>query len=290
MTDQCCLKIAIPNKGRLSEETLTLFQRAGMAVDKSSRQLYATTQDGNYTIIFVRTQDIPNFVSDGVTDLGVTGQDVVAEADVSVEEILPLNFGHCRMVVAAKEDSTAKTACELPENVKIATSFPTIAGKYFKKLDKNVHITQVCGATEITPKLGLADVIVDITSSGSTLRNNNLKIIDEIMLSQAVIIGRPGIKEQETRRLEGFIRMIRSALDAEEKKYLMANIPKAVLNEVRQIIPGLKSPTVVGLLDNDNEVAIHVVVSKKTVYENIDRLKELGATGILIMTVDQMIP
>ena len=288
--NDCCLKIAVPNKGRLSEETLSLFERAGITVDKSERQLYATTQDGNYTLIFVRTQDIPNFVSGGVTDLGITGQDVIAECDVNVEEILPIGFGSCKMIVAIKEDSPVNNVNELPDNVKVATSFPTVARKYFEKIGKKVHITEVCGATEITPKLGLADVIVDITSSGSTLKTNNLKIIGEIMKSQAVIIGRPGLKEQEAGRLESFLRLVKSALDAEEKKYLMANIPKAALNEIKNIIPGLKSPTVIGLLDNEDEVAIHVVVNKKTIYDNIDRLKQLGATGILIMTVDQMIP
>lgn len=290
MTNECCLKIAIPNKGRLSEDTLALFERAGLSVNKNDRQLYATTRDGNYTVIFVRTQDIPNFVSDGVTDLGVTGQDVVAECDVDVDEILETGFGKCTMVAAAKEDSPINSVNDLTEDIKVATSFPVIAKKYFEKLEKKVHITKVCGATEITPKLGLADVIVDITSSGSTLKTNNLKIIGEIMNSQAVIIARPNLKEREGQRLESFIRVIKSALDAEEKKYLMANIPKSALNEVKKIIPGLKSPTVTGLLDNESEVAIHVVVNKKNIYENIDRLKQLGATGILILTVDQMIP
>lgn len=290
MTTDNCLKIAIPNKGRLSEDTLALFEKAGITINKSTRQLYATTYDGNYSIIFVRTQDIPKFVSDGVADLGVTGQDVIAECDVTVDEIMELQFGKCKMVVAVKEESPTNSVTDLPENVKVATSFPTVAKKYFEKNNKKVHITEVCGATEIMPKLGLADVIVDITSSGSTLKTNNLKIIGEIMDSQAVIISRPGLKEQEARKLESFVRAIKSALDAEEKKYLMANIPKAALDEIKKIIPGLKSPTVIGLLDNEEEVAIHVVVNKKTLYDNIDRLKELGATGILIMTVDQMIP
>lgn len=290
MTTDGCLKIAIPNKGRLSEDTMALFERAGITINKSSRQLYATTHDGNYSIIFVRTQDIPNFVSDGVADLGVTGQDVIAESDVNVDELLELQFGKCKMVVAAKDEAPANSISELPDNVKVATSFPTVARKYFEKNNKKVQITEVCGATEIMPKLGLADIIVDITSSGSTLKTNNLKIIGNIMDSQAVIIARPGLKEQETHKLESFVRAIKSALDADEKKYLMANIPKAALEEVKKIIPGLKSPTVIGLLDNEEEVAIHVVVNKKTLYDNIDRLKQLGATGILIMTVDQMIP
>ncbi len=288
--DECCLKIAVPNKGRLYEDTLDLFRRAGITITKNDRKLYATTQDGNYTLVFVRTQDIPNFVSDGVMDLGVTGQDVVAESDVAVEEVLELNFGSCKMVVAARDDSPISRAEDLPDNVKIATSFPVIAKKYFEKLNKKVHIIEVCGATEITPKLGLSDVIVDITSSGSTLQINNLKVIGEIMTSKAAIIATPDLKAQKPAKLESFVRAIKSALDAEEKKYLMANIPRAALNEVKNILPGLKSPTVVGLLDNKDEVAIHVVVSKKNVYENIDKLKKLGATGILIMTVDQMVP
>lgn len=290
MTDNNCLKIAVPNKGRLSEDTLAIFQRAGLAIDKNDRQLYATTKNGNYSLIFVRAQDIPNFVSDGVADLGITGQDVVAECDVNVDEILELNFGSCKMVVAAREESPYNSVQDIPEKVKIATSFPTITKKFFDNLNKKVHITEVCGATEIMPKLGLAEVIVDITSSGSTLKTNNLKIIGEIMRSQSVIIARPGLKEQESQKLESFMRAIKSALDAEEKKYLMANIPKASLAEVKRVIPGLKSPTVIGLMDNDDEVAIHSVVNKKTLYDNIDKLKQLGATGILIMTVDQMIP
>jgi len=290
MTNEQCLKIAIPNKGRLSEDTLSLFERAGITIDKSSRQLYATTRDGNYSIIFVRTQDIPNFVRDGVADLGVTGQDVIAECDANADEIIELGFGRCKMVVAAKEESSINSIKDLPDSVKVATSFPAVAKKYFEKNGKKVHITEVCGATEIMPKLGLADIIVDITSSGSTLKTNNLKVIGDIMDSQAVVIARPGLKKDEATKLESFVRVVKSALDAEEKKYLMANIPKAALNEVKNIIPGLKSPTVIGLLDNEDEVAIHVVVNKKTIYENIDRLKQLGATGILILTVDQMIP
>lgn len=288
--NECCLKIAVPNKGRLSEEVMNLLQRAGLTISKNERTLYATTQDGHYTIIFVRTQDIPNFVSDGVTDLGITGQDIIAEVDVPVEEIIDLNFGHCKMIIATKEESTANSAEDLPDGIKIATSFPNIAKKYFEKLGKKVHITEVTGATEVTPQLGLADVIVDITSSGSTLRNNKLKIIGEILQSKATIIGRPGIKAEQENKINAFIRAIKSALDAEGKKYLMANLPKSSLPKVKEFMPGLSSPTVSQLWGNDDQVAIHVVIEKKKVYENIEKLKQLGATGILIMTVDQMVP
>ncbi len=285
-----CLKIAVPNKGRLSENVMDLLQRAGLTISKNERTLHATTQDGNYTVIFVRTQDIPNFVSDGVTDLGITGQDIIAEVGLPVEDIMELNFGHCRMVIATKEESSAEKAEDLSDGIKIATSFPNIARKHFEKLGKKVHITEVTGATEVTPQLGLADVIVDITSSGSTLRNNKLKIIGDILQSKAVIIGRPGIKENHKAKINAFVRAVKSALDAEEKKYLMANLPKDSLEKIKEFMPGITSPTVTTLLDNENVVAIHAVIEKKKVYENIEQLKQLGATGILIMTVDQMVP
>lgn len=285
-----CLKIAIPNKGRLSEDVFDLLQRAGLTIAKQDRRLYASTQDGHYTIIFVRTQDIPNFVNDGVTDLGITGFDVVQESELEVDNILGLNFGRCKMIVAAKEDFPVNKAEDIPDGTRIATSFPNIAKKYFAKLGKQVHVVEVSGATEVIPQLGLADIIVDITSSGSTLKVNKLKIIGEILTSTAVIIGRPGILESEKDKINAFCRSIKSALDAEEKKYLMANVPKVALAEIKSFLPGLASPTVIGLLDDADAVAIHVVIEKRKIYESIDKLKKLGATGILILTVDQMVP
>lgn len=285
------LKIAVPNKGRMSEDIYDLLQKAGLTISKKeNRSLCATTEDGNYTIIFVRTQDIPKFVNEGTVDIGFTGYDIVNETDVMVDQIMPLDFGYCKMVIAVKEESEWKTSQELPENIKIATSFPTITKKYFDKIGKKVHIIEVPGATEITPRLGLADVIVDITSSGSTLKVNKLRVIDEILKSQAVIIGRPDIIKTETSKIEAFKRAVNSAIDAEEKKYLMANLPKSSLTDIKQYLPGLSSPTITTLLDDDSNVAIHVVINKNKIYESVNKLKEVGATGILIMTVDQMIP
>lgn len=285
------LKIAIPNKGRLSEDVFDLLQRAGLSISKQEkRKLYASTQDGNYSIIFVRTQDIPSFVNDGVTDLGITGYDVLQESESDAELIYKLNFGGCKMVIATKEESPYNSVNEIPDNVKIATSFPNITKKFFDKLGKKVHITEVSGATEVTPQLGLADIIVDITSTGSTLKSNKLKIIGDILDSTAVVIGRPNIQETEKTKIDAFVRAIKSAMDAEEKKYLMANVPQKHLPEIKKFLPGLSSPTVIGLLDESDNVAIHVVVEKRHIYESVDKLKNLGATGILIMTVDQMIP
>ena len=284
------LKIAIPNKGRMSEDIFALLKQAGLNFpSKSERTLSVKTQNGLYEIIFVRTKDIPNFVHAGVCDIGFTGQDIVNEAELAVEDILALDFGKCTMVVAVKDEEKYKTVADLPDGIKVATSFPNVAKKYFAKYGKNVEIAKVEGATEIMPRMGLVDAIVDITSSGSTLKANKLRIIGEIFNSSAVIIGRPNLTNEFPDEVKAFVRAIQSAIDARDKKYLMAHIPKNALEEVRNFLPGLSSPTVTTLYGNDEAVVVHVVVDKDKVYESIDKLKYLGASGILIMTVDQMI-
>ena len=285
------LKIAVPNKGRMSEKMLDLLKRSGLGVaDKNERCLCTQTENEHYSVIFLRTQDIPKFISNGTDDVGFTGIDVVEENGQNVDRLLDLDFGYCKMVVALKDEDPYQTVEDLPDNIKVVTSFPNIARKYFESKGKKAIITEVAGATEITPRLGLADVIVDITSSGSTLKMNKLRIIDEILESSATIIGRPGVKEEKKDEIETFIRAIKSAITAENKKYLMANIPKKSLPKVKDFLPGLTSPTVVTLLDNDEEVAIHVVINKNEVYSSVDKLKKLGATGILILSTDQVIP
>lgn len=285
------LKIAIPNKGRLSENVFELLQRAGLNITKpQSRGLRVVTKDERYEVIFLRTQDIPSFVHSGIADVGFTGWDVVCESGKEVGKLLDLDFGYCEMVVAVKEDTGYTSSNELPNGIKVATSFVNISEKYFQKIGKEAEIIEVNGATEIAPDLGLADVIVDITSSGSTLKANKLKIIDKILVSTAVIISKPQLNDEEKLEVQTFIRAVNSAIAAKEKKYLMANLPKASLEEVKNFLPGLSSPTVSTLWGNDSEVAIHVVVNNDKVYESIDKLKQLGASGILIMTVDQMVP
>jgi len=284
------LKIAIPNKGRMSEDIFALLKQAGLNFpSKSERTLSVKTQNGLYEIIFVRTKDIPNFVHAGVCDIGFTGQDIVNESELDVEDILALDFGKCTMVVAVKDEENYKSIEDLPNGIKVATSFPNVAKKYFAKFGKNVEVAKVEGATEIMPRMGLVDAIVDITSSGSTLKANKLRIIGEIFNSSAVIIGRPNLTKEFPDEVKAFVRAIQSAIDARDKKYLMAHIPKNALAEVKNFLPGLSSPTVTTLYGNDEAVVVHVVVDKNKVYESVDKLKTLGASGILIMTVDQMI-
>ncbi len=284
------LKIAIPNKGRLSEKIYDLLNCAGLVFpSKDERTLQVTTKDKKYSIIFVRTQDIPMFVENGIADIGFTGFDILTELKSNVDKIMDLDFGYCEMIVAVKEEDTYKTSADLPQDLKIATSFPNIAREYFEKLGKNPKIIEVSGATEITPRLGLSDVVVDITSSGSTLKSNKLRIIDKILESTAIVIANKNLSEEKQDKTQVVLRALKSVIDAREKKYLMAHVPKAALDEIRAFLPGLSSPTIMTLAGDDEHVVMHVVVDADKVFDSIDRLKKLGGQGILIMTVDQMV-
>ena len=284
------LRIAIPNKGRLSEKIYALLSDAGLNFpSKSERTLQVTTRDGKYSLIFVRTQDIPKFVEDEVADIGFTGFDIVTETKADVDKIMDLDFGQCDMIVAVKEEDDFNCAKDLPSEIKVATSFPNIAKDYFNSIGKNAKIIEVSGATEITPRLGLSNVVVDITSSGSTLKSNKLKIIDKIFSSSAVVIARKNLSEIKEQNTQNLLRALNSVIDAREKKYLMGHVPKAALEDIKAFLPGLSSPTVMTLMDDDEHVVIHVVVDADKVYDSIRHLKSLGGQGILIMTVDQMV-
>ena len=284
------LKIAIPNKGRLSEKIYGLLADAGLNFpSKDERTLQVTTKDKKYSIIFVRTSDIPKFLEDGVADIGFTGFDIVTEQKSDVDKIMDLDFGYCEMVVAVKEEDPYLKPNDLPASLKVATSFPNIAKEYFKKIGKTAKIIEVSGATEITPRLGLADVVVDITSSGSTLKSNKLRIIDKILESTAIVIARKGLSIELQKKTNALLIALKSVLDARDKKYLMAHVPKTALAQIKEFLPGLSSPTVMTLMDDENSVVIHVVVDSDKVFDSIEHLKALGGKGILIMTVDQMV-
>lgn len=284
------LKIAIPNKGRLSTKIYELLNSAGLSFGtKDERCLKIATRDGKYSLIFVRTQDIPRFLEANVADVGFTGWDVVVESQVELDKVKEFDFGACEMVVAVKDDDPYKRVEDLPDEINIATSFPNIAKKYFEKLGKKAHIIEVSGAVEITPSLGLSDVVIDITSTGSTLKSNRLRIIDKILKSSAVVVARKNLEDDKQKKLNSLMRALNSVIDAQDKKYLMVHVPKNKIDEVKSFMPGLSSPTVTQLWGDNDNVVIHVVVDKDKVYDSIDHLKAIGGKGILILTVDQMV-
>jgi ATP phosphoribosyltransferase len=283
------LRIAIPNKGRLSEDALELFETAGLRPDfRADRALMANLGDA-FQAIFVRAQDIPEFVADGAADFGITGSDLVEEANrPEVSELLDLGFGRCRLVVAARDEAPVQRPEELPEGTRVATSFPGVARRYFEGLGTRIQVVPVSGAAEIAPHLGVADVIVDLVSTGSTLRVNGLREIGTILHSSARLVGNAVRLEGSERQVTELVTALQSVLLARKKRYLMANVLRDSLDEVRTVLPGISGPTIVDVLDQGRWVAAHAVVDADQVYQTIARLKELGAEGILVTRIERL--
>jgi ATP phosphoribosyltransferase len=286
------LRIAIPNKGRLSDSALDLLSRAGLRIQSRSDRALLASLGRDFQAVFVRASDIPEFLADGAAELGITGADLVEESGQDLTELLDLGFGTCRLVVAVKEDSPAQRPSDLPAGTRVATSFPGIARRFFSDLGVEIDVASISGAVEIAPHLGVADVIVDLSSTGSTLRVNGLREVGTILSSSARLLARPDcLDEPEIRRqVDGLVLALESVLRAQEKRYLMANVPRDRLEEVKRIIPGLSGPTIVDVLDGNGWVAAHAVVDADVVYETIAELKEVGAQGILVTPIERLTP
>jgi len=286
------LRIAFPNKGRLSEDALDLFRRAGLPAQFRAERALMAGLGEDFQALFVRAQDVPEFVADGAADLGITGSDLVWESGRDVRELLDLGFGKCRLVVAVKDEAPAASASDLPAGTRIATSFPRIAQEFFREAGVPITVVPVSGACEITPHIGVADGIVDLVSTGSTLRVNGLRELATIVHSSARLIGNvERLGEPESAAKVGeLVTALESVLRAQKKRYLMANVPRARLDEVREVIPGISGPTIVEVLDGGTWVAAHAVVDADQVYQTINRLKALGAEGILVTGIERLMP
>jgi ATP phosphoribosyltransferase len=280
------MRIAVPNKGRLHDPTVELLERAGLhLVDGADRKLYADTVDPEVTVLFARTDDIPEYVADGAADLGVTGYDQVRESDVDLVELLDLGYGSCRIVLAAPKDGDIETAADL-EGGTVATEFPTITRDFFEEQRIDVDVTEVSGATELTPHVDMADAIVDITSTGTTLRMNRLAEVEEILDSSVRLFARESAAEDS--KVQQVTTALESVLSAEDKRYLMLNAPEDELSAVEDVLPGMGGPTVMDIAGTD-QVAIHAVVDQDRVFEVISALKEVGASDILVTEIERLV-
>ena len=285
------LRIAIPNKGRLNERAVELLMNAGLDLGEGwGRRLYVNVKNQDIEVIFVRAQDVPELVASGAIDMGITGQDQVAESGEDAEPLLELDFGHCRLCVAVPEASGIKNVSDIGNGCRVATSFPDMTKKFFDSKNRKVDIITVSGAAEIMPYLGVSDVIVDLVSSGSTLKTNRLIVIEDIMASQAVIICNKRSAKSKKDDVNGIVSSVKSVITAETKKYLMADIPKSKLPEVQKMFPGVAGPTVMPIAGNDDMVAMHAVIDKKDVYDSVNALKKMGAKGILTLPIDRLVP
>jgi len=285
------LRFAVPNKGRLSERSVQILRQAGLEIDDGSdRKLFAAIKDRDLAIMFLRAQDIVRFVHQGAVDLGITGKDLVLEAGSDVTTLVELNFGYCHLAVAVPESSGIDSVKDIENGAVVATSFPNLTRKYFAGKGKKVEIARISGAAEVTPRIGVADLIVDLVSSGSTLKTNGLKEIDVITESRALLIGNKKSIRSKKGDVQELVAAIKSVSDAENKKYLMADVPVRSLEDIKKFLPGIAGPTVMSIMGRDDIVAIHVVVDKNKVHDSIIKLKRLGATGILIVPIDRMVP
>ena len=286
------ITVAIPNKGRLAEKSLALLERAGLPAELTSERALVASLGSGFQAIFVRSADIPEFVADGAAQVGITGADLVAESGRDVETLLDLGFGRCRLAVAVPEQSAVQKPADVCPGTRVAPSFPRLTRRFFDAAGVAVEIAAVSGAAEVAPHLGVADVIVDLVSTGSTLRVNGLREVATVLESSARVIGRkreavaPDVRAQ----IDELLGALDSVLRAAEKRYLMANVPRARLDEVRQVIPGMNGPTIVEVLDGGSWVAAHAVVDERRIYQVIARLKALGAEGILVTKIERLMP
>jgi ATP phosphoribosyltransferase len=286
------LRIALPNKGRLSDQATTLFEKAGLKPESRVDRALVANLGSDFQAIFVRAQDITEFVADGAADLGITGADLVAESGQAVLELLDLEFGRCRLVVAVRDESPAMAPGELEPGTRVATSFPRVTRAFFAGIGVDVQVAPISGAAEIAPHLGVANVIVDLVSTGSTLRVNGLREIGTIMDSTArLIANRESFEDEEKGVLVSeLVTALESVVRARAKRYLMANVPRAKLMEVKEIIPGLSGPTIVEIQNGEGWVAAHAVVDADQIYRTIAGLKALGAEGILVTPIERLMP
>lgn len=284
------LKIALPNKGRLADDVRALLEDAGLSVRvQSDRALIAKLGD-DYEAIFVRSQDIPEFVADGAAAAGITGWDLVTESERSLVDRLDLNFGRCRVVVAVRDDRGIESLDQIAEGARVATVFPRIAAAYFGRIGKPITIVPVSGATEIAPHLGIADLVVDIVSTGSTLKVNGLVEIATILDSSARLVTAAELPGGAKAAIDGLVVRLESVIRARGQRYVMANVPRAALAQIRSVVPGLNGPTVVDILNNGDHVAVHAVVAAASVDRTIAALRTLGATGILVTRIERLVP
>jgi ATP phosphoribosyltransferase len=284
------LRIALPNKGRLSEEARELFTDAGLEIRAAGPRALTASLGGEFQALFVRAQDIPEFVADGAADAGVTGFDLVCESGRALDDLADLQFGRCRLAVAARDESGIATLDDIGPGARVATVFPRITERFFRERGQGVEVVPVSGAAEIAPHIGIADVIVDLVSTGSTLRVNGLREIATVLESSTRLIAAPSVRADpvRARALDELVAALGSVIAARGKRYVMANVPRARLDEVKRVVPGLNGPTVIDIMNGGAFVAVHAVVGAATIYRTIADLKALGAEGILVTRIERL--
>ena len=281
------LRIAVQSKGRLFDDTMNLLAEADIKVSASKRTLLVQSSNFPLEVLYLRDDDIPQSVASGVADLGVVGENEFVERGEEAEIISRLGFSKCRLSLAIPKDIDYP-GLEWFNGKKIATSYPGILRHFMDKHGINTEIHVITGSVEISPGIGLADGIFDIVSSGSTLVSNNLREVEIVMQSEALLIGNKDMDAEKRKTLQEMLFRFEAVRSAEDKKYVRMNAPKARLQEIIDVLPGLKSPTIIPLADED-WCSVHTGLDQKRFWEIIGKLKDMGAQGILVTPIEKMI-
>nr|WP_294941280.1 ATP phosphoribosyltransferase [uncultured Mucilaginibacter sp.] len=279
------LKIAIQKSGRLNEKSVELLKNCGLNFENYKSSLISPVSNFPLEILFLRDDDIPEYVQDGIADLGIVGENVIEETEVEVAYLQRLGFGKCSLKIAVPNNNNIATLADLNGKA-IATTYPVILGKYLKEQGITSDIRTISGSVEISPGLGLSDAICDLVSTGGTLKSNGLKPFADVMSSEAVLIGSKGSENNDL--IQELIQRIQSVLRAKETKYVVLNVKRDNLDAVIALLPGVKSPSVVPLAEAD-WVAVHTVIPERDFWDRISQLKQAGAQGIVVMPIEKII-
>lgn len=279
------LKIAIQKSGRLNEKSVELLKNCGLNFENYKSSLISPVSNFPLEILFLRDDDIPEYVQDGIADLGIVGENVIQETEVEVSYLQRLGFGRCSLKIAVPNTENYKDISEL-NGKSIATTYPVILGKFLNSKSIKSEIRTISGSVEISPGLGLSDAICDLVSTGGTLKSNGLKPFANVMSSEAVLIGSKGSENDDL--IKELIQRIQSVLRAKETKYVVLNAPKDSLAAITALLPGVKSPSVVPLAE-EGWVAVHTVIPERDFWDRISQLKQAGAQGIVVMPIEKII-
>ena len=281
------LKIALQRSGKLAEGSTELLRKCGIGFSNGGGKLRAEASNFPLEILFLRDDDIPEYVADGVADIGIVGENILAEDPKPVEVLERLGFGRCRLSIAVPK-AVEYSRIEDLASKRIATSYPSVLGRYLKDRGISAEVHEISGSVEIAPSIGLADAVCDLVSSGSTLFSNGLQEVELVMASEAVLISRLSLDRDSSALLDKLLFRIRSVNAASQNKYILLNSPADRVQAITSILPGMKSPTIVPLAEA-GWVSIHSVIGEQDFWEVVDELKRAGAEGILVLSIDQMI-
>ena len=284
------VKIAVQSKGRISNPSIEILEKAGLGLkDNSNRKLISATYNKNIDIMFARASDIPEFVEEGIVDMGITGVDLIKESEANVKELVDLNFGQTELVLASPEESNINSIEDVNSDMIVATEFPVLTEKYFKNNNLDLKIVTLSGSTEIAPFIGVADLITDLTSTGTTLKMNHLKIIDVILKSSIKLIANHENFKEKNSLIESIATSIKGVIEAERKKLVMMNVESVNLEAVKNVMPSMSGPTISEVLSEKETVAVQAVVDEDEVFNLVNDLRNAGAKDILVMPIERII-